>query len=240
MNSYFKIGLAFVSGLAVGAFVMKKYIDYKEDREYYYEEDFEEDIKEDIKEDTKEDTKEDIKEEDFEECNVNEDLKKAFDNEYKLIPSKRESRIDYSKIKSVNDETYTRLLDELKYRVDSEAEVNTKTQEESEQEYIESVVIDRNKPYIIKESEFKELEGFESDDYTLYADGYLTDSYGLPVPDEDVDGTIGSENLEYFLNSNLDQIWIRNENIGMDFSIIKDIDNFVDVAPARIKRMVGL
>lgn len=216
MTNGIKIGLAFLSGLAIGAFAMKKFIDHN----YEYVSEDEPNIEEN-------DT--------IEEFDVSEDLEAAFAEKENIVASTKETRIDYSKIKSVNDAEYTRILDELRYSVDKEAEENK----------VEPIVevlteVDRSKPYRINPDEFEELDEYESDEYTYYTDGYVTDSYGLPVSDEDIEATIGLDFESYFDETGEDQIYIRNEQRSMDFSVIRDVDKFVDVAPPRIKRMVGL
>lgn len=139
------------------------------------------------------------------------------------------------KINSVNDDTYKRLLDDLRYRAEKEAE-----------EFIEDIipnqneVIDTSKPYNISPDEFEEIDEYDSDEYTYYEDGYVTDSYGMPISEEDILNTIGEDFDTYFGSYSDDQIWVRNERLKMDFSVVKDVDNFVDIAPPRIRRMVGL
>lgn len=223
MNNYWKIGLAFASGLVIGAIATKKFLEYKNDKEYEYEEEISE-----------EDA---INEEGpIEEFDVAEDLELAFNSNREEImeASTPNSRIDYTKIKSVNDVEYNRLLDDLKYSIDNEAEVI-----EADMIPVEPA-LDRTKPYYINQDDFEGLEEFESDEYTYYTDGYLTDSYGMPVSDDDINNTVGIGFEAYFDQYNEDQICIRNEQLQMDFSIIRDVDKFVDVAPPRIKRMVGL
>lgn len=225
MNSNLKIALSFVSGLAIGAFAMKKFIDYRSTPEYY---DDEECLKDD------EETLENV-----EEYDVNEDLEEAFSDKNKnsiKTNTVESNRIDYTKIKSVKDDTYTQLLEELRYSVDKEADENLREQE------LENIPdpIDTSRPYYIEEEEFESLDDYESDEYTYYIDGYVTDSYGLPVSEEDIENVMGKDFAMYFDKYGGDQIWIRNERLQLDISIIRDIDKFVDVAPPRIRRMVGL
>lgn len=139
------------------------------------------------------------------------------------------------KINSVNDDTYKRLLDDLRYRTEKEAEdlIDNIIPNQNE-------VIDTSKPYNISPDEFEEIDEYDSDEYTYYEDGYVTDSYGMPISEEDILNTIGEDFDTYFGSYSDDQIWVRNERLKMDFSVVKDVDNFVDIAPPRIRRMVGL
>lgn len=209
MNSYVKITLSFISGVVIGAIAAKKYLEHKQTVEYYEEE--EEEII-------------DMKNE------VNQDEEK---NETIIVPSTRESRVEYHRIKTVNDAEYNRLLDELRYNQEKETADMLVEGFDCEPD------IDRSRPYRIDEEEFESLDDFDSSEFTYYADGYLTDSIGFPVTNEDIEQMIGIDFDKYFEDC-VDQIYIRNERLCMDFSIIRDLDNFVDVAPPRIKRMVGL
>lgn len=205
MSNFWKTSLAFVAGAIVGGFVTKKYIEYKS--QINDEAEYEE-----------YETQEPITEE------ANDT---SVENE--------ETSNDEIKIRSVNDEAYKKLLADLQYSAEKEAE-----------DFIERMiprqdeVRDTSKPYNIAPDEFEEIDEYDSDEYTYYADGYVTDSYGMPISDEDILNTIGEDFDTYFGSYDDDQIWIRNERLRMDFSVVRDIDRFVDVAPPRIRRMVGL
>ena len=205
MSNFWKTSLAFVAGAIVGGFVTKKYIEYKS--QINDEAEYEE-----------YETQETITEE-------------ANDTSVK----NEETSNDEIKISSVDDEAYKKLLANLQYSVEKEAE-----------DFIERMiprqdeVRDTSKPYNIAPDEFEEIDEYDSDEYTYYADGYVTDSYGMPISDEDILNTIGEDFDTYFGSYDNDQIWIRNERLRMDFSVVRDIDRFVDVAPPRIRRMVGL
>lgn len=105
-----------------------------------------------------------------------------------------------------------------------------------------TVMADR--PYNIPPEEYEvycEANGtWNSEEYTYYADGYVTDSQGLPVSPEDVIRCIGTEFPNWFGTYEDDQIWIRNDELRMDFSVVRDLDNFVDIADARLKRLAGI
>lgn len=109
---------------------------------------------------------------------------------------------------------------------------------------MEEYTVLADKPYNIPPEEYEvycEAEGtWNSEEYTYYADGYVTDSQGLPVSPEDVIRCIGTEFPNWFGTYEDDQIWIRNDEIRMDFSVVRDLDNFVDIADARLKRLAGI
>lgn len=209
MNNYLKIGIAFVTGTILGAFGMKKYIDYKQENESYeyYDEDS---LEVELEKDNVEDFTEDLEKEERD------------DN----------MRDDISEITSTKDDNYMRILNDLKYRHDYD-------NEPQDEVIITPSTHNGSAPYEITQSEFESIDSYESDEYTYYADGYVTDSYGMPISEEDKENTIGL-NFHKCFDDDKDQIWIRNDRLQMDFSVIKDLDKFEDVAPTRIKRMAGL
>ena len=109
---------------------------------------------------------------------------------------------------------------------------------------MEEYTVLADKPYNIPPEEYEvycEANGtWNSEEYTYYADGYVTDSQGLPVSPEDVIRCIGTEFPNWFGTYEDDQIWIRNDELRMDFSVVRDLDNFVDIADARLKRLAGI
>ena len=109
---------------------------------------------------------------------------------------------------------------------------------------MEEYTVMADRPYNIPPEEYEvycEADGtWNSEEYTYYADGYVTDSQGLPVSPEDVIRCIGTEFPNWFGTYEDDQIWIRNDELRMDFSIVRDLDNFVDIADARLKRLAGI
>ena len=138
-------------------------------------------------------------------------------------------------------EEYDRLLNELRYKAEQESRelVNQ----------FDDMVIESNKhnrtpdiPYRITESEYEseELEDYDMDEYTYYQDGYITDSYGMPVSKEDIDNCFGDIVDDIFWDQSIDQVWIRNDRLKMVFSIVRDLDKFEEVAPTRLKRMAGI
>ena len=205
MSNFWKTSLTFITGAIVGGFVTKKYIEYKSQ------------INDEIE---------------YEECETHEDIaEEANDTSVENEKTNNEE----IRISSVDDESYKKLLAELQYTVEKEADDFIERMIPKQEE-----VRDTSKPYNITPDEFEEIDEYDSDEYTYYADGYVTDSYGMPISDEDIFNTIGEDFDTYFGSYDDDQIWIRNERLRMDFSVVRDIDRFVDVAPPRIRRMVGL
>ena len=109
---------------------------------------------------------------------------------------------------------------------------------------MEEYTVMADRPYNIPPEEYEvycEADGtWNSEEYTYYADGYVTDSQGLPVSPEDVIRCIGTEFPNWFGTYADDQIQIRNDELRMDFSVVRDLDNFVDIADTRLKRLAGI
>lgn len=103
----------------------------------------------------------------------------------------------------------------------------------------ETIIHDPNVPYFISEEEWGVLEGWDGDEYTLFNDGYITDVYGMPIDERDTDELFGVGFHKKFEQEGKDQVWIRNERLKTDISIIKDLDNFEEVAPLKVKRAMG-
>lgn len=214
MNKVVKTFLTFVTGAIVGGFVTKKYLEHKqniEEVEYPYEVEDTEDTENVDYDDVEEDIDDNIPD----------------DNEEERVVDKIMRNADEEK------ERYNQLLTNLKYRA------GVTEDSKIEPEPILDPPIYSDGPYLISQDEFEVLDDYESDEYIYYADRYITDSCGMPVSEEDIENCFGPHVDDYFL-SGADQIWLRNERLKMDFSIIRDLDNFEDVAPNRIKRMVGL
>lgn len=205
MSNFWKTSLTFIAGAIVGGFVTKKYIEYKSQ----------------------------INDEaEYEECETHEDIVEEAND---TSVENEETNNEEIRISSVDDEAYKKLLADLQYSAEKEADDFIERMIPKQEEFR-----DTSKPYNITPDEFEEIDEYDSDEYTYYADGYVTDSYGMPISDEDILNTIGEDFDTYFGSYDDDQIWIRNERLRMDFSVVRDIDRFIDVAPPRIRRMVGL
>lgn len=95
-------------------------------------------------------------------------------------------------------------------------------------------------PYPIREEDFLAIDDYDSDDYTMYNDGYVTDSAGFPVSEDEVNNLFGKDYRRHFGLHDPNQIWLRNERLRMDFSIARDLDDYAVVAPPRMKRLLGI
>lgn len=215
MNVNLKIGLSFLMGSLVGAFAVKKYMDYKTENVETVEELV---------------AYEDLVEND----SVEEEIEiKTYNNSV--------NRVSYAKIKSVDDEEYIRLLDDLKYKQSEKDVKDLEVIFDSNAYPGPSEEDDRDPmlPYNISQEEFDDDEG-EYEEYTYFADGYVTDSYGIPLEDKEVVNHLGADFVSYFGTYDDNQIWIRNLRVSMNFSVIRDLNKFEDIADARTKRLAGI
>ena len=74
-------------------------------------------------------------------------------------------------------------------------------------------------PYVIPPEEFGEKD-YPMVSLTYYSDGVLAD--GLDQPVDDVEGTVGVESLSHFGEYEDDSVFVRNDDLGIDYEILRD------------------
>lgn len=82
-------------------------------------------------------------------------------------------------------------------------------------------------PYVISPDEFGERMGYETVSLTYYEDGILTDQADEII--RDIEHVVGLDSLDHFGEYEDDSVFVRNEDLKIDFEILKDIRNFKDV-----------
>lgn len=87
------------------------------------------------------------------------------------------------------------------------------------------------KPYEITFEEFDADEDFVKETYMVWPDGYVTDTADNII--SDVDGTIGRQMLSAVIDGDILEGYVRNEDIRMDFELIRAKDNYEDVVGVR-------
>ena len=211
MSNGLKIGLAFVGGLIAGAFAMKKYMERKSEPEF---EELAAPVDED-KDDEDDEPKEEPKNE----------VKPVYVTQPPL-------------------EVYKKVLKEYDVEHDCEYDYDDGIDDPTPDEVTLCEYTPRNSPimgevpYNISPDEFMEIDSYDTDDYTLYADGYVTDSTGTPVSPEDVLAALGEDFESFFGTYDDDEIWVRNDRLRMDFSVARCADKYEDVCPIRFRRLV--
>ena len=83
-----------------------------------------------------------------------------------------------------------------------------------------------NVPYIINETDVGDNMDYDLIHLTFYADHILTDDANLPI--KDIDEIVGPEALKCFLNEFVNIVYVRNERLGCDFEICRDLRRYAD------------
>lgn len=83
-----------------------------------------------------------------------------------------------------------------------------------------------NVPYIINEADVGDKMDYDLIHLTFYADHILTDDANLPI--KDIDEIVGPEALKCFLNEFVNIVYVRNERLGCDFEICRDLRRYAD------------
>ena len=96
--------------------------------------------------------------------------------------------------------------------------------EEKKEGDVDSVKDDM--PYVISPEEFGELDGYETNSLTLYADNVLTDDAGIVI--DNVDEVVGTDSLNHFGEYEDDSVFVRNDDLKTDFEILLDEASYYD------------
>lgn len=89
-----------------------------------------------------------------------------------------------------------------------------------------SETMEFSSPYVIAPEEFGELEDYDRESLTYYADGVLTDDQDSII--EDVDNLIGKDSLTHFGEYEDDSVFVRNDRFRCDYEILMDIRDYSD------------
>ena len=124
-----------------------------------------------------------------------------------------------------NDNVNKELKNALDELAHSEGYVNYSDLMKSEVKSVSKK--EKKKPYVIPPEEFDELDDYEAISLTYFADGVLTDDYNEPI--EDVEGTVGRASLDTFGEYEDDSVFVRNEELRIDYEILADMRKYSDV-----------
>lgn len=83
------------------------------------------------------------------------------------------------------------------------------------------------RPYVISPDEFAERDSYETVSLTYYADGILTDETDEII--KDIDDVVGIDSLSHFGEYEDDSVFVRNEDLKLDFEILRDVRKFKDI-----------
>lgn len=124
-----------------------------------------------------------------------------------------EDRREYEKI--VNKSGYN--------NEDNEDEDDDDDEDEDEEEDVDVYIV----PYVIVPEEFDE-NGYETATLFYYADGVL--AYGdTNERVDDVEELVCADFAEHFGEYEQDSVFVRNDNLKMDFEILKDLRPYSEV-----------
>lgn len=262
MNKTLGYSLSFVAGLVIGGFVMKKYIDKKmKEAEELIECKDDEPKEENDKDNTierptrrhheKPYTKEEVNEyKDL--CNKYDVVKKDFQEEVDEM-SMHDAKFDPANYEDVRQPIYEdedEFEEEIDYNEgfydpddDDDDDYDTLAPSENYDYDTKSKFSDadhNSEPYNIPREEFGIYDDYETTTWTCYPDEYMTDEEGLPIDPEEVRKVVGDNFYEQFVTYGEDEIWVRNDRLKIDISVIRNLENFRDCQPARIKRLAGI
>ena len=85
-----------------------------------------------------------------------------------------------------------------------------------------------NRPYVISPDEMYDKD-YPVETLTYYADGVLTDEQDNII--EDVDEVIGLDSLNTFGQYEDDSVFVRDDEKGCDYEILRDNDKYYDKYP---------
>lgn len=86
---------------------------------------------------------------------------------------------------------------------------------------------DHKLPYEITFEEFDADDEFMKDTFMVWPDGYVTDTADNII--SDIDQTVGRKVLSAILDGDILEGYVRNEELRMDFELIRAKDNYEDV-----------
>lgn len=118
--------------------------------------------------------------------------------------------------KSVDISEYTKILQTKGY-----TDYSASNKEEKEEPQID-------RPYVISQEEFGELDGYRTIGLTYFADGILADDADDEIV-EDVDNVVGFDSLNHFGEYEEEAVHVRNDAMKCDYEILKDRRKYSDV-----------
>lgn len=117
------------------------------------------------------------------------------------------------------------LVKDLRYSSEEEKEEEPKKEKkESEGEEDED---DMLRPYVVEEEDFDD-NGYETESLYYYDDGVLIYSISGEVINN-IDDLVGQDAIDQLLESGEDYIYVRNDELEIDFEILRDRRNFSEV-----------
>lgn len=83
-------------------------------------------------------------------------------------------------------------------------------------------------PYIIDSVDFGTMEDYELRTINCYEDGTLTNERDEALTEEEIEEYVGSKNVDALFRIDSDSIYIRNDELQLDYEIIARIGRYAD------------
>ena len=125
------------------------------------------------------------------------------------------------------------VVTELKKSIPDKPDVSEYAAAIRDNEYAEDIseeeIDEYPVPYVITYDDFGELDDYKTETFVFYADGVVAEEdTDKMLNAEEVDDTIGIENIGGFNDPDADAIYIRNEKYKIDYEVIFDGRNYGD------------
>lgn len=151
-----------------------------------------------------------VKMEDFSDKDVEEDIDEEETEESK---PKVISTTSIKEVKKANYVDYSAISHDLGY-LSEPKEDNTEKQPGIS-------------PYIIDQNDFGMIEDYSVDSMLYHEDDYLTDENNVLI--DNIENSVGYECLNEFKESNIDVVYVRNDETKTDYEILKVDTNYKDL-----------
>lgn len=85
------------------------------------------------------------------------------------------------------------------------------------------------RPRVISPEEFGDQDGYDQISLTYYSDKTLTDDRDRAMDENEIDDTVGKENLNRFGEYEPDSVFVRNDRLKADYEILLDARTYAEV-----------
>lgn len=103
-----------------------------------------------------------------------------------------------------------------------------------------TIPVIHEEPYRIPYEEWSANPVYNPVEWIAYPDGFVLDSEGRYMPSEDVELFAGTQWWKWMRDTNLNQIYVRNDKLKLDIDIYMEEENFVDCATPELLFEAGL
>lgn len=158
----------------------------------------------------------------------------GFAGAYLLLKNKYETMVN-EEIESAMEWVKKKTGEEVDEKEKSDEQEKTLSHSADVKEYNEirsrmindGLIMDKNKPYRISEGDYV----VDDDEYGKVTLDYYTLSNDLYEGDEfvqNVEATVGQDNLDFLQSIEDDVLYVRNETYGIDYEIVKVVGRYED------------